>query len=283
MSEASASPDVASPDVASPDVAAAPVAGAIDVTSMFRLDGQVAVVTGASVGLGRRFARVLHGAGATVVVGARRTDRLEKLADELGERCVPVPLDVTDADQCRRIIDTAVEVGAGRLDVLVNNAGISTVVPAQDEDFDEFTNVVDVNLNAVFRLSQLAYRPMVDSGGGSIVNIASMLGLVAATPIKQASYCASKGAVVNLTRELGAQWARRGVRVNALAPGWFPSEMTDVMWGDEASERFVATNTPLGRPGAEHELDGALLFLTSSASSFVIGQTVVVDGGWTAR
>src|SRR5690606_10426936 len=103
--------------------------------------------------------------------------------------------DVTDAEQCRRIIDTAVEAGGGRLDVLVNNAGISTTVPAEEEHFDDFTRVVDVNLNAVFRLSQLAYQPMVSSGGGSIVNISSMLGLVAATPVKQASYCASKGAV----------------------------------------------------------------------------------------
>jgi NAD(P)-dependent dehydrogenase (short-subunit alcohol dehydrogenase family) len=249
----------------------------------FRLDGQVAVVTGASVGLGRRFARVLHAAGATVVVGARRADRLADLATELGERCVPVACDVTDGDQCRTLIDAAVAAGDGRLDVLVNNAGISVIGPAESERFEDFTRVVDVNLNAVFRLCQLAYEPMVQSGGGSIVNVASILGLVAGTPVKQAGYCAAKAGVVNLTRELGAQWARRGVRVNAIAPGWFPSEMTEEMWGDEASERFVATNTALGRAGEDHELDGALLFLASAASTYVIGQTVVVDGGWTIR
>ncbi len=255
----------------------------IDPLSLFRLDGQVAVVTGASAGLGDRFARVLHAAGATVVVAARRLERIESLAADLGERCVPMVCDVSDGDACRALIDRATDVGSGGIDVLVNNAGISVIGPAESESFDDFTRVVDVNLNAVFRLCQLAYEPMVASGGGSIVNIASILGLVAGTPVKQAGYCAAKAGVVNLTRELGAQWARRGVRVNAIAPGWFPSEMTADMWGDEASERFVVTNTALGREGRAHELDGALLYLASAASSYVIGQTLVVDGGWTIR
>ena len=252
-----------------------------DPTAAFRIDGRVAVVTGASAGLGERFARVLHAAGATVVAAARREDRLRDLADDLGERCIPVVCDVADSDHCRRLMTAAVSVGEGRLDVLVNNAGISVIGPAETDDFDGFRRVIDVNLNAVFLLSQLAFRPMVDSGGGAIINIASMLGLVGATPVKQASYCASKGGVVNLTRELGAQWARKGVRVNAIAPGWFRSEMTEVMWGDDESEQFVASRTPLGREGETHELDGALLFLASDASSYVVGQTLTVDGGWT--
>jgi NAD(P)-dependent dehydrogenase (short-subunit alcohol dehydrogenase family) len=167
--------------------------------------------------------------------------------------------------------------------VVVNNAGIGTPMPAEDEPMDHFRQVVDVNLHALFRLCQLAARPMLDQGSGRIVNVASMLGLVASAPIRQASYCASKGAVVNLTRELGCQWARKGVRVNAIAPGWFPSEMTTDMWDDEASMAYVARNCPMGRPGSGEELDGVLLFLASQASTYVTGQTIAVDGGWTAR
>ncbi|MDQ6697717.1 MAG: glucose 1-dehydrogenase [Actinomycetota bacterium] len=256
----------------------------LDVLAPFRLDGRTAVVTGASSGLGARFARVLHAAGATVVAAARRTERLAELAAELhGERLVAVTCDVTREPHLEHLVDAALEVGGGRVDVLVNNAGVSNIVPAEDEAYDDFRQVVDVNLNALFRLSQLCARPMLEKGSGSIVNIASMFGLVGSAPIKQASYCASKGAVVNLTRELGCQWARKGVRVNAIAPGWFPSEMTEDMWGDEGSEAFIARTAPMARAGAEDELDGALLFLASDASTYVTGQILAVDGGWTAR
>jgi len=256
---------------------------AIDLGRLTGLDGRAAVVTGASSGLGDRFARVLHAAGATVYAAARRVERLEALAEELGrDRLVPVACDVAVDADCERLVATAVE-GSGRLDVLVNNAGIGTPVPAEHETRDQWRQVVDVNLTGVFVLSQLAARHMLEQGSGSIVNIASILGLVGSAPIKQASYCATKGAVVNLTRELGCQWGRKGVRVNAIAPGWFPSEMTEGMFADEGGRSFLERNCPMGREGRPDELDGVLLFLASDASTYVTGVTIPVDGGWTAR
>ncbi len=249
-----------------------------DPLRLFRLDGRVALVTGASAGLGARFARVLHAVGATVVVTARRAERLDALADEL-PRCIPVPADVAEADDRERLVADALD-RAGRIDVLVNNAGVSNVVAVEDEQLDDFRRAMEINVTAVWHLSKLCGAGMVERGSGSIVNIASMLGEVAGPP-KQANYCASKGAVINLTRELAIQWAKRGVRVNALCPGWFPSEMT-VPMQEEKAQDFIARKTPMGRMGYEHELDGALLLLAADAGGFMTGQTVTVDGGWTA-
>ncbi len=245
------------------------------------LEGRVAIVTGASSGLGERFARVLHTAGADVVVAARRADRLERLTDELDgvASCV---CDVGREQDLERLVGFAKE-RFGRIDVLVNNAGVGRAYPAEEEPLEHFRHVVDVNLNALFALSQLVGRTMLEQGSGSIVNVASMFGLVAAAPIKQASYCASKGAVVNLTRQLGAEWARKGVRVNAIAPGFFPSEMTEELLEEPHAHDWMRRNVPIGRAGEPHELDGVLLFLAGDASTYVTGHTIAVDGGWTAR
>ncbi len=252
-----------------------------DPLQLLRLDGQVVIVTGASSGLGNHFARVLHAVGATVVVTARRADRLEALAADL-ERSSVIAADVSLAEDRERIVAETIE-RHGRVDVLVNNAGVGNVAPVEEETLDMFRQAMEVNVTALWHLAKLSAPSMIANGAGSIVNVASMLGHVGSTPVKQAHYCASKGAVVNLTRELALQWARKGVRVNALCPGWFPSEMTEGMDTDEASQRFIATNSPIPRMGELHELDGALLLLASPASTFLTGQSLIVDGGWTAR
>ncbi|MEZ5219069.1 MAG: SDR family oxidoreductase [Ilumatobacteraceae bacterium] len=255
---------------------------ALDPLAQFRLDGKVALVTGASSGLGARFARVLHAVGARVVITARRADRLDALVAEL-PGSLAVAGDVAVAADRERIVAAAIEFGDGRLDILVNNAGLGIVSPIESESLEDFERVVDVNLVAVWHLMKLAGVAMVAQGSGSVVNVASMLGLVGSTPIKQANYCASKGGVVNLSREMALQWGRKGVRVNSLCPGWFPTEMTEGMESDEGSQRFVRNGAAIGRMGADHELDGALLLLVSDASTYLTGQSIVVDGGWTAR
>lgn len=249
-------------------------------TTLFSVEGRVAVVTGASAGLGERFARVLAANGAHVLAVARRADKLQALADEV-PGILAHSADVTVDRDRAGIVDAALA-AFGRVDVLVNNAGGSGSAPALDEDLDGFRAAIELNLVAVFDLARRCARPMIESGtGGSIVNIASIMGLVASAPIPTASYTASKGGVVNLTRELGCQWARKGVRVNAIAPGYFPSESTAQLEGPGLDH--VKRNTPMGRMGRDGELDGILLFLASGASSYCTGQTFAVDGGWTAR
>ncbi|WP_235737667.1 SDR family NAD(P)-dependent oxidoreductase [Nocardioides alcanivorans] len=242
------------------------------------LAGQVVVVTGASSGIGRHFCRVLADNHATVVAAARRTDRLEELAATT-PAIVPFTCDVTDSVAVDALMARAQELGGPQ--VVVNAAGFGDAKPALETTVEEFRATLEVDLTGTFQVAKAAAKAMPE--GGSIINIASILGLVGSWPITQASYCAAKGGVVNLTRQLGAEWARLGIRVNAIAPGFFPSEQTDELLADEKSLAFLGRNTPVGRPGRLDELDGALLLLASSASTFITGQIIAVDGGWTAR
>lgn len=250
----------------------------------FRLDDRVAIVTGASSGIGQRCAQVLAAQGAHVIAAARRLDRLEALAAE-DDAIVPVACDVGDDEALQNLVDVAIE-RFGHVDIVVNNAGTSdAVTPAEHEDPALFRRVVEINLNACFVLSAAAARQMiVQESGGAIINVASVHGLVAAAPNSQAAYVASKGGLINLTRELAAQWAKHRIRVNALAPGYFETELTEAMFESEDSGlRYIRRGTPLGRPGLLSELDGPFLLLASEAGSYMTGQTLAVDGGWTIR
>jgi NAD(P)-dependent dehydrogenase (short-subunit alcohol dehydrogenase family) len=245
---------------------------------MFRLDDRVAIVTGASSGLGEQFARALSAAGASVVVGARRADRLDALVAELGDG-IAVQCDVTSAADRAALVECAMN-RFGRVDVLVNNAGIAQSRPALDETIEDLRDVMDTNLTAAFALSCSVAPIMMSQGEGSIINVASLSWSRSLDRYALASYAASKGALVALTRELACQWGSTGVRVNSIAPAFFPSALSGWL-EDKSLVAWIGQHTALGRPGRREELDGTLLYLAGGASSYVTGQVLVVDGGWT--
>jgi len=249
------------------------------VLDLFRLDGKVAVVTGASSGLGVAFAHALADAGADVVLGARRVDRLEETAAgvrERGRRVLTVATDVADPAQCQALVDAAMA-ELGRVDILVNNAGVGTAVPATHETPEQFRSVIDVNLNGCYWMAQACGRVMGE--GSAIINISSVLGLTTAG-LPQSAYAASKAGLIGLTRDLAQQWTgRKGIRVNALAPGFFASEMTD-QYPDGYLDAMGA-RIPAGRKGEATELAATLVWLASPAAGYVTGQTIAVDGGMT--
>ncbi len=251
---------------------------------IFSLEGKVAVVAGASSGLGARFAEVLAAAGAKVVLGARREDRLAEVVERVtssGGEAVAVACDVTDESSVEVLAEAAIE-EFGSLDVMVACAGVAPQVAEEPETAESFREVMEVNSIGPWLCAAAAYRRM-KGRGGSVILISSISGLVAGDGPDSPSYVASKGAVINLTRELAVRWAPERIRVNSVAPGWFETEMTASDLGSAEGLEFVESRTPLGRVGAPDELDGALIFLASEASSYVTGHTLVVDGGWIAR
>jgi NAD(P)-dependent dehydrogenase (short-subunit alcohol dehydrogenase family) len=243
----------------------------------FRLDGKVAIVTGASSGLGVAIARHLAEAGADIALAARRADRLAdtaRLVEPAGRRCITVATDVSRPEDCQRLVDETLA-ALGKVDVLVNNAGIGTAYPATRETPEQFRHVIDVNLNGAYWMAQACGRVM--APGSSIVNIGSILGFTTAN-LPQAAYSASKAGLAGLTRDLAQQWtARKGIRVNLVAPGFFETEMTEQYppgYLDAQKPRILT-----GRVGEPAELAAAVLFLASDASSYVTGISLPVDGG----
>jgi NAD(P)-dependent dehydrogenase (short-subunit alcohol dehydrogenase family) len=249
------------------------------VLDLIRLDGKVAVVTGASSGLGVAFAQALAEAGADLALGARRADRLAdtaRLVEERGRRALTVATDVADPDSCTNLVALAME-EFGRVDVLVNNAGVGTAVPATRETPEQFRQVVDVNLNGCYWMAQACGRVM--QPGSSIINISSVLGLTTAG-LPQAAYASSKAGLIGMTRDLAQQWTgRKGIRVNAIAPGFFESEMTE-QYPPGYLESQQA-RIPAGRKGDPRELAATVVFLASPAAGYITGQTLAVDGGMT--
>jgi NAD(P)-dependent dehydrogenase (short-subunit alcohol dehydrogenase family) len=248
------------------------------ILDLFRLDGRVAVVTGASSGLGVAFAQALAEAGADVALGARREDRLadtRALVEKAGRRALTVRTDVTEPTDCDALVAATVA-EFGKVDILVNNAGIGTAYPATRETPEQFRSVIELNLNGCYWMAQACGRVM--GPGSSIINISSVLGLTT-TGLPQAAYASSKAGLIGLTRDLAQQWTpRKGIRVNALAPGYFESEMTDQLETTFLQEKVVP-RTLFGRLGRTEELAAALIYLASDASSYLSGFTLPVEGG----
>ena len=253
-------------------------------TKLFDLSGKTAIVTGGGTGIGRQMAQGLAEAGANLVLCARKAERCEHAASELeqlGVRAIGLGCDVRDPDQVQHVVTKAVE-ELGGVDVLVNNAGTVWGASPEEMPLEGWQKVIDVNLTGVFLFSQAAGRVMIEHGGGVIVNIASTAGLRGGPPeiMNTIAYNASKGGVIAFTRDLACKWAQHGIRVNSIAPGWFPSDMSGYVL--ERHEERLKEHIPLGRFGGPHDLEGVVVFLASDASAYVTGHTLVVDGGESA-
>ncbi|MFQ5381527.1 MAG: SDR family NAD(P)-dependent oxidoreductase [Dehalococcoidia bacterium] len=251
-------------------------------TALFDLTGRVAIVTGAGRGLGRSIALALAEAGADIVAAARTASEVEAVAAAvrgLGRRAAAVVADVTQPAQCERMVDEACG-RLGGIDILVNNAGINVRKPVLEVSPEEFRSVVETNLFGYFYAARAAGRVMVARGGGKVINISSIMGRVALPA--QSAYASSKGGIDQLTRVMALEWATSGVQVNGVAPTYFETELTRPLFEDPERREFITGRTPMGRWGKPEELAGAVIFLASSASDYVTGETILVDGGWTA-
>jgi gluconate 5-dehydrogenase len=257
-----------------------------NVRELFDLSGRVAIVTGGGTGIGRQMAQALAELGADLVLCARKPERCEAAAEELrselGVRALGLRCDVRDQGEVDEVVRRA-RADLGRIDVLVNNAGTTWGASPEEMPLEGWQKVVDVNLTGAFLCSQAVGRVLIEQGdGGRIVNIASVAGLAGAPAevMNTIVYHATKGGLIAFTRDLAWKWARHGITVNAIAPGWFPSDMSRYVL-DRAEDRLLRT-IPLGRYGGADDLKGAVAYLASPASAYVTGHTLVVDGGQSA-
>jgi gluconate 5-dehydrogenase len=249
------------------------------VHNLFDLTGKVALVTGASRGLGQYLGRALARAGADLVVTARKKEDTEAFGEEirgLGRRYASLPLDVRDEASIARLGEDAPR-ALGKIDVLVNNAGCNVRKPALEVTWEDWNKVLDTNLRGTFFVAQAIGRHMVSRGQGRVVNIGSLTTLFGYAGI--GPYCASRGGVKQLTMSLADEWGKHGITVNCLAPGWFKTEQTNVLYENARWVEYITDRIPLHRPGQPADLDGAIVFLASDASAYVTGQTLLVDGG----
>lgn len=253
-------------------------------SNIFDLSGKTAIVTGASSGLGVQFAKALARFGANVVICARRDEKLVSVKEEvesIGAKCLSIKCDVNVTDDIVNVVNSTID-EFGQIDILVNNAGVAGMSKAEDIPEEELDHVLNTNLRAVAVFSKHVGKHMVERGYGKIINIASMFGVLGNEFIPASAYHASKGGVVNLTRAHAGEWGIKGITVNAIGPGFFASEMTQAVEGNEPFEAYLNARCPMDRWGQEGELDGALIYLASDASSYTNGQIICVDGGWTA-
>ncbi len=253
-------------------------------SELFSLKGKVALVTGASSGLGVQFATALAKEGADVAIVARRLEKLNEVKadlEKLGVKCFPVKCDASDVEQIRAAVSEVYE-HFGKIDILVNNAGIGLVEPAESQSDSTWETMMRINLNAVYYFAREVGKIMVSRKYGKIINIGSIHSTVAMTGLPVSAYATTKGGVMMMSKALANEWAKYNITVNTIGPAYFESEMTAAVIGDKAFADVVKTYCPMGRIGKRGELDGAIVYFASDASSYTTGQYLAVDGGWTS-
>ena len=251
--------------------------------NIFDLKRKTAIVTGASSGLGVQFAKALANQGADIVIAARRTGELELVKSEieqLGVRCLAVTCDLSKTDDIVAMVAAAKDF-FGRIDILVNNAGVGEAYPAESQTDEQWYSIVNINLNSAYFVIREVGKVMIEQQYGKIVNIGSIHSTVCTPGLSLTAYCASKGGIAMLTKALANEWAKHNITVNAIGPAYFPTEMTTELIDDSDFQTAVKVYCPMGRIGREGELDGALVYFASDASSYTTGQLLLVDGGWT--